>query len=362
MGLIFAGVNQMRFHVFLFVGMSLFQRGGAVNELGPFDKARSSHPAVFVPCNVLEYTVGNEQGYVFGGESSQRFRNALSDGKLYREATLDARRNLYKFLTMGDKSKTVEMSGARPLYQYTEGEKRRVILFVPKKNVRVFVPQPVQVRSPVSEEVNPPPVVQVIAENTRGKVLPKTITNVVVASNFSTNVVAVSSPLPVVTKSLLTNTVVAASTSNVVAAPQLSTNAVVALQPFVGIAAGENTVSTSRIDRLAVCLKQMNENPDDCTIMSEVARLYAERGNFQKASSVYAKIVECVVADMEINKMIAVELLVEAAEFEKENGNAELALNYYRAIVRCDSVRGWKLQGPITEARKNISQLLIKTF
>ena len=90
--------------------------------------------------------------------------------------------------------------------------------------------------------------------------------------------------------------------------------------------------------------------------------MYAERGNFSKASSIYSKIVDCVVADTEIDKMIAVELLVEAAEFEKENGNAKLALKYYRALVRCDSVRGWKLKGPVAEANRNISKLLLKTF
>ena len=321
----------MRVLMFLFVGTALFQGALAVNELGSLDTARSRHPAVFVPCNVLEYTVGSEHGYVFSGESAQRFGTAMSDSKLYREATLDARRNLYKFLTKGDKSKTVEMSGARQLYQYTEGEMRRVILFVPKKNVsvRVFVPQPIPVKKPDTEVAKKIPPVQL--ENKPESETPQHPANGVVPS-----------PVPAVARQPV--------------------NVVIAPQPPTGIAAGEETASTSRVDRLAVCLKQMEEKPGDCTIMVEVARLYAERGNFPKASSIYAKIVDCVVADTEIDKMIAVELLVEAAEFEKENGNAELALKYYRTLVRCDSMRGWKLKGPVAEANRNISKLLLKTF
>lgn len=130
--------------MFIASPLAALQGWASVGELGSIETAKRTHPAVFVPRNVLAYVVNGEDGYVFGGEAVQRFKGNLasSDSRLYREARLDARRNLYKFLTKGDKTKSVEMSGARTLYEYNEGDIRRVVLFVAMKNVSVNTASP----------------------------------------------------------------------------------------------------------------------------------------------------------------------------------------------------------------------------
>jgi|GEM_PF-6799854 len=111
----------------------------ALDELGRLDVARKEHPAVFVPGNVLEYTIGNVKGYIYNGVAEKCFEGdmAENDSELFREATLDAKRNLHVFLAKGDKTLTVSMHGARTVYAYSEGEMRHVIMFVPQKNVEV---------------------------------------------------------------------------------------------------------------------------------------------------------------------------------------------------------------------------------
>lgn len=334
---------KMKTLAVLCVGMVLAPRVYAVNDLGPIDIARSQHPAVFVPCNVLEYTVGGEQGYVFGGEAAQCFGTALPDSRLYRAAMLDARRNLYKFLTKNDKSKSVEMSGARPLYQYAEKEMRRVVLFVQKDKVRVFdVPTPVPVKKPA-------PVAETVVQS--GVVQSDKISADAGISPAETNT----------TSSLLSSVVIETpSTSSDSVAVPINTAAVV--QASCEMVSEASEAPAAQVDQLAVYLRRMEASPNDCTILSEVARLYAERDNIPQASSIYAKLVQCVRNDAKMDKVSAVQFLMEAAEFEKEYGDAQRALDYYRIFVRCDGERGWKLPEQVSEAQKNISQLLLKTF
>ena len=111
----------------------------ALDDLGTLEKAREEHPAIFVPGNVLEYTIGNEIGYVYNGEAEKCFEGELaeSDAELFQEASLDAKKNLYDFLTKDDKSLEVQMSGVRKLYEFAEAKMRRVVLFVGKDKVSV---------------------------------------------------------------------------------------------------------------------------------------------------------------------------------------------------------------------------------
>ena len=124
---------------FVFVMFSFFCSflAFAIIELGSLDVARKNHPAVFVPGNVLEYTVGTVNGYVYNGEAEKCFDGdmAESDAELFQEATLDAKKNLYKHLTKEDKTLTVRMNGVKKLYEYSEEKMRRVVLFVAKSDV-----------------------------------------------------------------------------------------------------------------------------------------------------------------------------------------------------------------------------------
>ncbi|MDO5305408.1 MAG: hypothetical protein Q4E87_07535 [bacterium] len=112
-------------------------------DLGSLEVARRTHPAVFVPGNVLECTVGGRVGYVYNGEAEQCFTGALAerDSELYREASMDARNNLARYLANrepvkgGSQPTTVQVLGARQLYAYAEKNMRRVVWFVERDKV-----------------------------------------------------------------------------------------------------------------------------------------------------------------------------------------------------------------------------------
>jgi len=107
----------------------------ALGELGDIVEAKEKHPAVFVPGNVLEYTIAGTAGYVFNGEAEQCFTGDLaeSDSELYREAVLDAKNNLRKYLVERTGAKAFQMSGVKKLYEYADGKMRRVVLFLAKE-------------------------------------------------------------------------------------------------------------------------------------------------------------------------------------------------------------------------------------
>ncbi|MBQ2632134.1 MAG: hypothetical protein IJG13_20855 [Kiritimatiellae bacterium] len=399
------------------ISASLF----ALNELGPLADARRQHPSVFVSNCALEYVVGGKPCYVYGGESRQRFKGdaAIKDSVLFREAERHAKMNLYRFLTKGDKSLTFEMSGALCMYSFKEDNTAKAIYFVPKENVRISqwkaptsapstasatatgevanarvydeINNAVKVISQthvVSADVNMPTNQGALAKSPEPQLVSTPGLNSV---NNLTNSPDVNVDMPDPFKNMrdpFKDKTISGTPNNaeksfsngqkVPAGENVSTSQATsvkspeqkpALMPSLNLpgnqstdAPGESTASTSRVDKLSVYLKQMEENPGNCAIMSEVARLYAEKDDLPNASGVYAKIVKHVVADKKMDKMSAVDLLFEAAEFEKEYGDPKRALDYYRTFVRCDAERGWKLQGSVAEANKNISQLLIKVF
>ena len=79
-----------------------------------------------------------EKGNCYG-EAEKCFDGdmAESDAELFQEATLDAKKNLYKHLTKEDKTLTVRMNGVKKLYEYSEEKMRRVVLFVAKSDVEI---------------------------------------------------------------------------------------------------------------------------------------------------------------------------------------------------------------------------------
>lgn len=291
----------------------------ALNDLGPFEKARKDHPAIFVPGNVLEYTIGNEIGFVFNGEAEKCFEGELaeSEADLFQEASLDAKKNLYNFLTKDNKSLEVRMSGARKLYEFAEAKMRRVILFVGKDNVSVTVKsnRNLDVSNPVADH---------IAVNA-AVVAPKTNSQELMERESATNAT-------------------------------VSTNSAALQEDRKAVENG------SARDMLPIYLDAIAKSPRDCMSMSKAAKLYARRDDLAAAKKMYSRIVKQVVTDEHMDKEFAAGLLLEAGKFEAATGDIDCALKYYRLIIRCDGMRRWSLYEQVDEANKNISQLLLKEF
>ena len=277
----------------------------ALNDLGSLDDARKNHPAIFVSGNVLEYTINKVNGYVYNGDAKQMFEGSgrNGDAQLYRKAELDAKANLCKFLTKNDTTLSVQMSGSRKLYEFVEGKMRRVVLFVAKQDVSV-----------IKKEVE---ICQRRADDDKTSVTTP-LTPIAQCNDAITNSVAQKKD--------------------------------------------PETVAVVAKDRLAECLERIAKDPTDCIAMSMAAEIYSSRGATSDARNLYAKVVDRVVADEGMDKEFAASLLLAAAKFEQKAGNGELALKYYRLIIRCDGLRRWRLTEEIEEANKNISQLLLKAF
>ena len=117
--------------------------GFCVDDFGPLEKAKKALPAIFIPDNVLVESCKGTEYYVYNGVAERCFSGPMaeSDGELYREAVADAKRNLFEYLTKGDKKKTVELSGATVAYQYSEDKLFHAICLVPKAKVAVRLEQ-----------------------------------------------------------------------------------------------------------------------------------------------------------------------------------------------------------------------------
>ena len=291
----------------------------ALNDLGPLEKAMKDHPAIFVPGNVLEYTIGSEIGYVYNGEAEKCFEGELaeSDADLFQEASLDAKKNLYNFLTKDNKSLEVQMNGARKLYEFAEAKMRRVVMFVCKDKVRVTA-KPKQNLEVINTSVDHVAIKAPVAKgntNLQYRIDAKSITNTTVVTN---------------------------------SAPPVTNQKVV-----------ENG---SASDMLPTYLDAITKSPTDCISMCKAAKLYARRNDIATAKKMYSNVVKQVVADEHMDKEFAAGLLLEAAKFETANGDIDCALKYYRLIIRCDGMRRWSLHEQVDEANKNISQLLLKAL
>ena len=285
----------------------------ALNELGNLADAREKHPAIFVSGNVLEYSIAGTSGYVFNGEAEQCFAGDMAEGdsELYQEAVLNAKNNLRKYLVKRMKADAFQLSGVRKLYEYPEGKMRRVVLFVGKEAISACSAQAI----------------------TEGDVRTNVVSNSKGGMRATEKSVAFN-PVP----------------SNMV--DSASCNAAPCVKE------GENV--TSRVDKIAIYLKQIHDNPNDCIAMSKAAKIYARQGNLSDASMLYGRIVKVVLANERMDKMFAAGLLMESARFERNSGNINCALKYYRLFNRCDGLRRWKLHDMVDEANKNITALLLK--
>jgi|SRR5574344_620460 hypothetical protein len=290
----------------------------AINELGSLDVARKNHPAVFVPGNVLEYSVGTVKGYAYNGEAEKCFDGdmAESDAELFQEATLDAKKNLYKHLTKEDKTLTIRMNGVKKLYEYSEGKMRRVVLFVAQSDVEVLKRE---------SSVQPEKVVMPIAVTTQSVVVAEQQVNINDANK--------GTPISIPEHSDVSNSVQAVKESR-----------------------------DNEVDRLGAYLKAIEANPSDCVSISRAAKLYARRDQILEAKKLYSNLVKQVVMNEKMDKEFAAGLLLEAAKFEKVNGDVDCALKYYRLVIRCDGMRRWHLNEQVDEANQNITLLLLKAF
>ena len=306
----------------------------ALNELGALDDARAKNPAVFVSGNVLEYTVEGVSGYVFNGESEQCFTGdmAETDSELYQEAVLDAKSNLRKYLAKRTKAETFQLSGVRKLYEYKDGKMRRVVLFVAKGSV---IARPVQPAPAPSKQIVASPIQAVAASNEKSVESQKPGRRTGAEATIKGDMLEAVSPNE--TASASGN---AASVSNETAS-----------------ASGD---AASGGDRISVYLKQIEDDPTDCITMSKAAKTYARRGNISEARALYERIAKVVLADEKMDKEFASGLLVEAARFERDRGDLNRALKYYRLLIRCDGLRRWRLHELVDEANRNISSLLLK--
>ena len=310
----------------------------AINELGTLEVAKKNCPAIFVPGNVLEYSIEDVSGYVFNGEAERCFDGDMAekDAELYQEAALDAKANLHKFLKKKTGASSVQVSGAVKLYEYPEGKMRRVVLFAAKKNIVASLARNEPVK-PTGENAS------TVNEN---------------RSAINENNVSANESIP--KKEEFRNL---PEGKDAPVSP-VATNVAAAVPPNADarMAIGQGAVQTSKVDRIAAYLKQIADNPGDCIAMSKAAKLYARQRNLAEAKRLYSKIVNTVITDERMDKEFASGLLMESARFEKGIGDVNLALKYYRLVIRCDGLRRWGLREQVAEANKNISELLLVAF
>ena len=221
---------------------------------------------------------------------------AEKDSELYQEAELNAKKNLLAFLSKGKSEVEVRISRGRKLYQFAEGNIRRVVCFVDKKDVSVSVVKPEPMNGDKHSEVS---------------------------GNFN-----------------------------------MVTNTIANLKANENEQARQHSTVTASMDSIEKCLRTLEQNPCDCTIMSRLAKLYVRQGDLLAAKRMYSDIVKIVVNNEHIDKDFGAELLLEAGKFERRYGDANTALKYYRLLVRCDGLRRWRLHEKVAEANRYIADLL----
>lgn len=292
----------MKFILSTLVITSIATSGWGVNDLGALSEAMKTHPAIFIPGNVLKYTISGAKGFVYNGESEKCFSGDMAekDSELYQEAVLDAKRNLIAFLCKQNPSAEISISGAVKLYEYPEENMRRVVCFVKEDMVSIKARSAKRITE-ASEELK----VSIINTNQLTQKVVKELVKEPIKDN---------NPLP------------------------------------------KMSSDESPLDS---CLKEIAKNPSDCTFRSRAAKMYIRQGDLVKASRMYADIVGLVISNERIDKEFGAGLLMEAAKFERRYGDTNTALKYYRLLVRCDGLRRWKLDEKVSEANKNIADLLL---
>lgn len=126
----------------------------AWDELGPLPKARGAHPEFFQKGAVREVEIEGVPYWIFTGDSLGG--SSLPDAEAYREAALDARRNLLRHLTGGAARIEAEASGIATAYRFADGKTRRVVCLVPVENVSIHTNAPSAGATPPPPQPAPP--------------------------------------------------------------------------------------------------------------------------------------------------------------------------------------------------------------
>ncbi len=127
---------------FAFLVLAAAFDAAAWDELGPLKKVRREHPEYFEKGAVHEVEVEGEPYWIFTGDGTRERKLFGADSEAYREAALDARRNLVRHLTGDAPSAKAEVSGIVTAYRISEGSVRRVVCLVPKENVVIVSSTP----------------------------------------------------------------------------------------------------------------------------------------------------------------------------------------------------------------------------
>ena len=125
-----------------FLALAAAFDAAAWDELGPLKNVRREHPEYFEKGVVHEVEVDGVPHWLFTGDGVREWRLFGADSEAYREAALDAKRNLVRHLAGGAPNATAEVSGIVTAYRISEGSARRVVCLVPKENVSIVSPQP----------------------------------------------------------------------------------------------------------------------------------------------------------------------------------------------------------------------------
>ena len=127
---------------FAFLVLAAAFDAAAWDELGPLKKVRREHPEYFEKGAVHEVEMDGEPYWIFTGDGVRERKLFGADSEAYREAALDARRNLVRHLTGDAPSAKAEVSGIVTAYRISEGSIRRVVCLVPKENVVIVSSTP----------------------------------------------------------------------------------------------------------------------------------------------------------------------------------------------------------------------------
>ena len=312
------------------------------------ENTKKKHPDFFVPGNVVKFEYRNEMCYIFNGHAEQLFDGdfAETDAELAKEAELDAKQNLYLFLTKGDKELTVTMSAATIVFSYKDKNIYGKIMAVPVKNVTVKrVARPPQnytvnsINTTQNNAINPP----------LGASNPQPSLNN--AQNNTPKAVEVA-PKAVDAAPKTVDVVSKADNDRITSAEE---------------AKGDNANTGNELSKEAIMeqrisknLERLKDKPNDIILLMKMARLYESNNNINDARKVHSKIVQLITSNKNVNVSTASEAIINAAEFEDRYAAYGTALKYYRIFIKSNNLYKWNLNDSAREINTRISQLVLK--
>lgn len=113
-------------------------------------------------------------------------------------------------------------------------------------------------------------------------------------------------------------------------------------------------------DRISAYKEKLAVHPDDCVTAMRLARLYERNSDFANADMCYRKIVSAIVSNEKFDRELAADFLLEIAGKEESRGDFATALKHYRLILRCDSLRRWRMEDVVQKANAAISRVALK--